>query len=364
MSALNLSFCSGEGLQRLSLLFWTYMKRTFSTFSKCFSELSHLKWSFINRLKMERNLLILFEMKGRDEMVRRMERNLLILFEMKGRDEMVRRVFNHTQLKEFPTNIYVGSLKFFPRRMILFLDNDSQREKIDIVSETDELLPSSFENDDYDPGEIDVVEELLVDNPIPRSKNELSDFNQDDPLFPRPPPEPPDVEFDFEPNSEEVIAAVMNDNDELECFDPGGEIDVSTNVEDDDYFPFMFVIQIFLPCLTYPEVFPLLLSAEREDTIFDPENIIAARADNHPPILEKCQYNSWTSRIKLYLREKEHMKISTDKEKIRKECDIRATNIMIQGLPSDVYNLANHDTAAKEIWDRVKLLIEGTELSL
>nr|GEV47351.1 hypothetical protein [Tanacetum cinerariifolium] len=54
-----------------------------------------------------------------------------------------------------------------------------------------------------------------------RSENKLSNFNQDDPLFPRPPPEPPNVEFDFESNSGEEISAVMNDNDELESFDPG-----------------------------------------------------------------------------------------------------------------------------------------------
>nr|GEZ30928.1 hypothetical protein [Tanacetum cinerariifolium] len=95
----------------------------------------------------------------------------------------------------------------------------------------------------------------------------------DDTSFPRPPPEPPDVEFDFEPNSGEVILAVINNNDELNednCFDPGGEIDVFKNIKDDDYFPFIFVIRIFLPYFIYPEVSPLLLSAGSEDTIFDP----------------------------------------------------------------------------------------------
>nr|GEV99547.1 hypothetical protein [Tanacetum cinerariifolium] len=145
-----------------------------------------------------------------------------------------------------------------------------EREDIDIVTDTDELSPSGFENDDYDPGEIDVVEELLVDNPIPRSENELSDFNHDDPLFPRPPSEPPDAEFDLEPDSGEVISAVINTIDELECLDPGREIDVSTYVEDDNYFPFIIVIRIFLPYLIYPKVFPFLLSAKSEDTIFDP----------------------------------------------------------------------------------------------
>nr|GFD10894.1 hypothetical protein [Tanacetum cinerariifolium] len=108
-------------------------------------------------------------------------------------------------------------------------------------------------------------------------ENESSDFDyHDEPSFPRPPPEPPDVEvfFNFEPDSRELISAVMNNIDELiedECFDPGGgEVDVFVNIEDDDFFPFIFVIQIFLPYLTYPEVSPLLLSTESEDTIFDP----------------------------------------------------------------------------------------------
>ncbi|GKB83643.1 hypothetical protein Tco_0950538, partial [Tanacetum coccineum] len=54
----------------------------------------------------------------------------------------------------------------------------------------------------------------------------------------------------------------------------------------------------------------------------------------------------------------------TDKEKIREAFNIGATNILLQGLPPDVYTFVNHHTVAKEIWDRVKLLIEGTELSL
>nr|GFD26972.1 hypothetical protein [Tanacetum cinerariifolium] len=65
----------------------------------------------------------------------------------------------------------------------------------------------------------------------------------------------------------------MKNMDELhedECFDREGKIDVSTNDKDDDYFPFIFVIRIFLLYLIYPEVSPLFLSAESEDTIFNP----------------------------------------------------------------------------------------------
>ncbi|GKD24369.1 hypothetical protein Tco_1230583 [Tanacetum coccineum] len=46
------------------------------------------------------------------------------------------------------------------------------------------------------------------------------------------------------------------------------------------------------------------------------------------------------------------------------DCDIRATNIVLEGLPSDVYSLVNHHTVANEIWDRIKLLIQVIELSL
>nr|GEX63150.1 hypothetical protein [Tanacetum cinerariifolium] len=87
----------------------------------------------------------------------------------------------------------------------------------------------------------------------------------DDPSIPRPPPEPPDDDFDSEP---EAISAVMENIDE--SFDPGGEIFISTKNEDVDHFPFMFVTQIFLPYLVLPEISPLFLSAESEDTIFDP----------------------------------------------------------------------------------------------
>nr|GEV92286.1 hypothetical protein [Tanacetum cinerariifolium] len=76
--------------------------------------------------------------------------------------------------------------------------------------------------------------------------------------------------FDLEPDSGEMISAMMNTIDELNKDDPGGVFDIFSNAKDDDYFPFMFVIRIFLPYLIYPEVFPLLLSAKSKDTIFDP----------------------------------------------------------------------------------------------
>nr|GFC83855.1 hypothetical protein [Tanacetum cinerariifolium] len=115
--------------------------------------------------------------------------------------------------------------------------------------------------------DIRFLEELLIDDSILSHESSNSNF-EDNPSISRPPPKPPDDNFDLEP---EVISGVMEDTDEPdEHFNPGGEIFVSTNNEDVDYFPFMFFIRIFLPYLILPEIFLSLLSAESEDTIFDP----------------------------------------------------------------------------------------------
>nr|GEX12998.1 hypothetical protein [Tanacetum cinerariifolium] len=151
-------------------------------------------------------------------------------------------------------------------------------EKGQLFLALDNLIPPGIGNIDYDPeGDIHFLEELLSNDSIPLPKNKSSNFDHhDDPSFPCPPLEPPDVEFffDFEPNSEELIAAVINNIYELiedECFNPGGgKIDVFTNIKDDDYFSFIFAILIFLLYLIYLEVSPLLLSTGCEDTIFDP----------------------------------------------------------------------------------------------
>nr|GEV11203.1 hypothetical protein [Tanacetum cinerariifolium] len=51
------------------------------------------------------------------------------------------------------------------------------------------------------------------------------------------------------------------------------------------------------------------------------------------------------------------------KEKDRYNADIRATNILLQRLLKDNYTLINHYTDAKDMWDNVKILLEGSELT-
>nr|GEV71100.1 hypothetical protein [Tanacetum cinerariifolium] len=210
----------------------------------------------------------------------------------------VKSNFVESLLNQLNAEIADTIIEYIPLLPIPVQDGNSQQEEIDIVTKTDDVLPSSDDNDDDDydlllgeadlflsddsiplgienftddpEGDIRFLEELLIDDSILSHESFDSSF-EDNPSISRPPPEPPDNNFDLEP---EVISAVMEDIDEPdepdEHFNPGGEICVSTNNEDVDYFPFMFVIRIFLPYLILPEISPLFLSAESEDTIFDP----------------------------------------------------------------------------------------------
>nr|GEW51619.1 hypothetical protein [Tanacetum cinerariifolium] len=78
--------------------------------------------------------------------------------------------------------------------------NDPLLEDFDLFLASDNSIPSGIENFDYDSeGDIHFFEELLVDDSIPFPENESSYFDhQDDPSFPHPPSEPPDVEFFFD----------------------------------------------------------------------------------------------------------------------------------------------------------------------
>ncbi|GJS46696.1 hypothetical protein Tco_0596817 [Tanacetum coccineum] len=45
-------------------------------------------------------------------------------------------------------------------------------------------------------------------------------------------------------------------------------------------------------------------------------------------------------------------------QKIQADCDVKATNIILQGLPSDIYALVNHHRVTKDLWERVQLLMD------
>nr|GEW88673.1 hypothetical protein [Tanacetum cinerariifolium] len=122
------------------------------------------------------------------------------------------------------------NVKFFSLLPNPIQDSDPHQEEIDDVTIMDDELPLSVHNDDSDE-EVDAV-------------------------VPLPPPEPPDKEFDFEIEILVVRSAIVK----FECIDARVKFDVF-NDENNDLSYFMFVI--------FDKVFSLL-SAESEDTIFDP----------------------------------------------------------------------------------------------
>nr|GFA02122.1 hypothetical protein [Tanacetum cinerariifolium] len=115
--------------------------------------------------------------------------------------------------------------------------NYSLLEEVDLFL-SDNSIPRGIKNFANDlEGDIRFLEELLINDSILSHESSNSNF-EDNPSIPRPPPEPPDAKTD------EEIPVVMNDKDKFD--------------KNKDFHFFMF-----------DKVF-YLLSAESEDTIFDP----------------------------------------------------------------------------------------------
>nr|GEU86160.1 putative ribonuclease H-like domain-containing protein [Tanacetum cinerariifolium] len=92
---------------------------------------------------------------------------------------------------------------------------------------------------------------------------------------------------------------------------------------------------------------------------------ILSGVDNRPPMLEKDMYDSWKSRMELYMLNRQHgrMILESVEKAIQADCDIKATNIILQGLPLEVYALVSTHKVAKELWEKIQMLMQGTSLT-
>nr|GEW18900.1 hypothetical protein [Tanacetum cinerariifolium] len=85
-------------------------------------------------------------------------------------------------------------------------------------------------------------------------------------------------------------------------------------------------------------------------------------------MLEKGMYDSWKTRIWIYIKGKENGEMLIDSI-INRSFQLKK-EITIPSVTGDadeklhIYTLINHFQTTKEIWDRVKELMEGTELTL
>nr|GEY33750.1 reverse transcriptase domain-containing protein [Tanacetum cinerariifolium] len=154
-----------------------------------------------------------------------------------------------------PSTYANTNVESFSSLLIPIQDSDSHQEEIDVVPETNDVLPSGDKDSDE---EVDAVDALLVDNSISNYEHEYfesEDSDFDNPSVPLPPSKPPDKEFDFEIE----VSVVRNMIVKFKCIDAKVKFDVF-NDENDDLTYFMFVI--------FAKVFSLLF-AESEDTIFN-----------------------------------------------------------------------------------------------
>nr|GEV33623.1 copia protein [Tanacetum cinerariifolium] len=93
--------------------------------------------------------------------------------------------------------------------------------------------------------------------------------------------------------------------------------------------------------------------------------------NTRPTMLDKTDFFSWQQRIRLYCWGKENgvnILKSIDEGPYQmgtvRETLAESTEGAPQfGLPKDIYTLINHYTNAKDIWDNVKMLLEGSELT-
>ncbi|GKC36016.1 hypothetical protein Tco_1048400 [Tanacetum coccineum] len=205
-------------------------------------------------------------------------------------------------------------------------------------TESDEVIKSSVENlvpipsesedtsesdsdcdfpscDDFSPINVSKEKSVTFSNPLFDSNDDFTS-SDDESLSDEDVPEKNDIESkdSYVSNLDEpaLLVTPLSDDNEVECFDPGGDVDeiefllhnewkkilydapiddlmtkdkvfdpgipkkffsptyVSLPFEDGHYLSLTYVIRIFLPYFTYLVESPFLLSSGSEDTIFDP----------------------------------------------------------------------------------------------
>nr|GEW97477.1 integrase, catalytic region, zinc finger, CCHC-type, peptidase aspartic, catalytic [Tanacetum cinerariifolium] len=118
------------------------------------------------------------------------------------------------------------------------------------------------------------------------------------------------------------------------------------------------------------------------------DKAILSGADNRPPMLEKDMYDSWKSRMELYMLNRQHGRMILESvehgplfwptaeedgvtrlkkyselstgEAIHANCYVKATNIILQALPPEIYALVSSHKVAKDLWERIQTLMQGT----
>ncbi|GJS02558.1 hypothetical protein Tco_0319066 [Tanacetum coccineum] len=107
------------------------------------------------------------------------------------------------------------------------------------------------------------------------------------------------------------------------------------------------------------------------------DKAILSGAHNRPPMLEKDMYDSWKSIMELYMMNRQHGRMILESvengpliwptieengvtrprkyseltlaDAIQADCDVKATNIILQGLPPEIFALVSNHRIAKDL---------------
>ncbi|GJZ24897.1 hypothetical protein Tco_0562356, partial [Tanacetum coccineum] len=125
------------------------------------------------------------------------------------------------------------------------------------------------------------------------------------------------------------------------------------------------------------------------------QTLVESRASDRPSILEKGSYVPWASQFLWFLENKkkegELMRDSIFKGPYKRKdipdptnesetipepiskmskpdkeqyfADIRVMNYILQGIPNDIYNSLDSCRDAKQMWARIKRLMQGSDIS-
>ncbi|GKE53865.1 hypothetical protein Tco_1489021 [Tanacetum coccineum] len=83
--------------------------------------------------------------------------------------------------------------------------------------------------------------------------------------------------------------------------------------------------------------------------------MILESVENDPLIWPTIEENGVT-------RPKKYSELSVT-ESIQADCDVKATNIILHRLPPELFALVSNHKVAKELWERIQLLMQGTSLT-
>nr|GEX29175.1 hypothetical protein [Tanacetum cinerariifolium] len=94
------------------------------------------------------------------------------------------------------------------------------------------------------------------------------------------------------------------------------------------------------------------------------QDIYAAGSKSRPPMLNKENYMPWSSRLLCYAKSRPNGKLIHNSIINGPYADDQAIQIILLGLPEDIYAAVNSCETAQEIWLRVQQMMKGSDIRI